>query len=297
MSVPIESTTGGRSSLYRRAPVRLIVFFVVLFGADLCGHPTLVWAYHHSPARVADWAALGASIVLALVLIGVYAALVRGLERRTATELAPGAGRALAGVALGVALFTVVLALIHAAGAAHLQGISAHYAPIPVLSASLLGAVGEELAFRGGVFRILEDSCGTTVALTLSAAIFGLMHTLNPGATLLSAVAIAIEAGVLLGAAYALTRNLWLPIGLHFGWNFANGGIFGLATSSSASKAIFDVTIAGPRLLTGGALRPDASVIAVAVCSTAAFVLILFTIRGHRWKRAPTGLSRRTGGR
>lgn len=239
---------------------------------------------HDDCLRSCRGASLGASIVLACVLIGIYAALVRGLERRKATELAAAAGRGLAGVALGIALFTSVLALIHAVGAAHLRGVSANDQAIAVLSAALLGAVGEELTFRGGVFRILEDSCGTTVALILSAAIFGLMHALNPGATLLSAAAIAIEAGVLLGAAYALTRNLWLPIGLHFGWNFADGGIFGLGASSSASRGIFAVTIAGPRLLTGGTLKPDASVIAVAVCSTAALALILLAIRRRSWK-------------
>lgn len=287
MNAPDTSPTleRERPSFHRKAPVRLIVFFIVLFAADLCAHPALKWVYRHSPARVADWVALGASVVLACILLGIYALLVRGLERRQANELTPGVGRGLMGAAFGVGLFTIVLALMSVGGVARLHGVSTSYDAIPVLAASILAAVGEELAFRGGVFRILEESCGTTLALVLSAAIFGLLHALNPGWTWISAVAIAIEAGVLLGAAYVLTRNLWLPIGLHFGWDFASGGIFGATRPGIAGKGIFPVTIAGPKWLTGGTL-PDASVIAVAVCSTAALVLIVFAVRGRRWKPA-----------
>jgi membrane protease YdiL (CAAX protease family) len=287
MSAPIESTAPKHAwrSLHRTAPVRLLVFFVALLAADVGGQLGLASAYHHAPAGAADWAALGAAIALAAVLLGIYAALARGLERRAPSELAPGAGRGVAGVIFGFLLFVVVLGLIRAAGAARLQGVSARFDAAPMLAVSILAAVGEELAFRGGVFRILEESCGTTVALVVSAAIFGLLHALNPGATVISTAAIAIEAGVLLGAAYALTRNLWLPIGLHFGWNFTEGGIFGVSVSGGAvGKGVLAVTLAGPRLLTGGKFGPEASVIAVAVCFSAAIVLIVLALKAGRWQ-------------
>jgi membrane protease YdiL (CAAX protease family) len=249
------------------------------------GQLGLFWTYHHAPTWAADWAALGTSVCLAAALLGIYAALVHGMEHRTARELAPGAARGIAGIILGFTLFVTVIGLMRAAGAARFHGEAAGFDLIPMLSAAILAAVAEELAFRGGVFRILEGSYGTAVALVLSAGLFGFVHALNPGATIASTAAIAIEAGVLLGAAFALTDNLWLPIGLHFGWNFTEGGVFGVSVSGGgAGKGVFAVTLAGPRLLTGGKFGPEASVIAVTVCFAAALVLIAATVRAGRWK-------------
>ena len=70
----------------------------------------------------------------------------------------------------------------------------------------------------------------------MSFTFFGLIHAANKGATLESTLAIALEAGILLAASYILTRSLWLPIGLHFGWNFTEGGIFGAAAGSTLGK-------------------------------------------------------------
>ena len=176
----------------------------------------------------------GLASVLLLLL---YAALVRVFERRRPSELAlrPGAGLAVAGAAGGFLLFALVLAALFGLGLARLGGggDTAQLAPMAV--AAVFAAVGEELAIRGGVFRVLEEGLGSLAALVLSASLFGLLHAANTGATPVSTAAIAVEAGLLLGAAYMATRNLWLPIGLHFGWNFTEGGIFGAAVSGGRS--------------------------------------------------------------
>jgi hypothetical protein len=71
-----------------------------------------------------------------------------------------------------------------------------------------------------GSARLLEDRSGTTIALILSAAAFTFVHAGNHGATWVSTLSIALESDALMGLAYAATRTLWPPIGLHFGWNF-----------------------------------------------------------------------------
>ncbi|GAA4604586.1 hypothetical protein BJY16_005061 [Actinoplanes octamycinicus] len=61
------------------------------------------------------------------------------------------------------------------------------------------------------------------------------------------ATAIAIEAGFMLAACYAATRNLWVPIGPHFGWNFAAGGVFGVVVSGNGeSKGLLEASTSGP---------------------------------------------------
>ena len=91
----------------------------------------------------------------------------------------------------------------------------------------------EELLFRGILFRWIEEFGGSWAALAVTSALFGLAHIFNPGATWFSSFAIAVEAGVLLGGAYMLTRNLWLAMGLHAGWNFTQGEIFDVPVSGT----------------------------------------------------------------
>ena len=125
-------------------------------------------------------------------------------------------------------------------------------------------AVTEELIFRGVLFRIAEERIGTWMALVLTSVLFGLYHMLNPDATLWGAVAIAIEAGGTLGAAYAATRNLWVPIGLHFGWNFAEAGIFGTEVSGNGKNdGLLHSVTSGSGAITGGTFGPEASPYAV----------------------------------
>lgn len=101
------------------------------------------------------------------------------------------------------------------------------------------------------------------LALIVSSLFFGIVHIFNPGASLWSSIAIAIEAGLLLGAAYQYSGSLWLPIGIHWAWNFTQGNVFGFAVSGGDSGDSFFVSSAtGPELFTGGAFGPEASILA-----------------------------------
>ena len=272
--------------LARLAVLRLILFFVVLVVADIGAQLGLQQFVRHVPPHHQELVTLAAALAACLVMLLVYVLLVRWIERRPAKELAPlrGLPLAAAGAILGFALFCAVYGVLWVLGVAHWRGFSGfHGVPLALLPA-LLAAVGEELAIRGGVFRILEDSLGTLFALLLSAGLFGLLHALNRGATPVSTAAIALEAGVLLGAAYALTRNLWFPIGLHFGWNFTEGGVFGAAVSGGGGgHGMVLVPLGGPDLLTGGVFGPEASIVAVAVCLAAALILLILTVRRRHW--------------
>jgi membrane protease YdiL (CAAX protease family) len=119
-------------------------------------------------------------------------------------------------------------------------------------------SIAEELLFRGVLFRIVENLLGTWGALEISGALFGVIHLLNPHATLWGAISIALEAGLMLGAAYAATRTLWAHIGLHFGWNFIQVGVFGGTASGSdhTYTGLFQSISNGPIILTGGAFGP-----------------------------------------
>jgi hypothetical protein len=155
---------------------------------------------------------------------------------------------------------------------------------------SIGAGVIEEIMFRGVIFRIAESSLGTWFALLISAALFGLVHLGNPRATVLGAVSIIFEAGIMLAGAYLLTRRLWLPIGIHIGWNFTQGGVFSVPVSGFTSTGLFDGTLSGPEWRSGGAFGAEASIVAVVMCVALALVFLKGAVRrGHfiapHWRR------------
>ena len=97
----------------------------------------------------------------------------------------------------------------------------------------LSGALLEEAMFRGYPFQRLVEAVGPVWAVVALSALFGAAHLGNPNASgvLSWAFLNTIAIGVLLALAYLRTRTLWLPFGIHFGWNFALGFVFGLPVS------------------------------------------------------------------
>jgi uncharacterized protein len=169
------------------------------------------------------------------------------------------------GFLAGAGLLTAVTGTLWLCGAYHVVGLGTGATPSALGYAALVfffAAVFEEVLFRGILFRLLEQGLGTWVALALSALLFGFIHFANPGATTLSALAIALEAGVLLAAAYVATRSLWVPIGLHTAWNFFEGPVYGARVSGVGLPSLFDARFNGPVWLTGGAFGPEAGLAA-----------------------------------
>jgi membrane protease YdiL (CAAX protease family) len=137
-------------------------------------------------------------------------------------------------------------------------------------------AVTEEVLFRGVIYRIVEERTGSVIAIVVSSLLFGLTHLLNGGATLWGTLAIAVEGGAMLAVAYAATRSLWLPIGLHFAWNFAESGIFGSTVSGSTDSetGLLRTVLSGPAALTGGGFGPEASLFALLCCLVPTLLLL-----------------------
>jgi membrane protease YdiL (CAAX protease family) len=224
-------------------------------------------------------------IATAVLCLLTYAWVVRRTERREPVEVARrGAGAAVGrGVLIGVGMFAVVIANIAFLGGYRVDGWGSAAGALALFGFMAAAAVTEELIFRGILFRIVEGRLGTWGALALTSLLFGASHLLNPNATVWSALAIAIEAGGMLAAAYAATRTLWVPIGLHFGWNFAEGAIFGTDVSGqSAPKGLLDGVMSGPAAISGGEFGPEASLYAVVAGLIVTLVFLrLASRRGH----------------
>ena len=133
-----------------------------------------------------------------------------------------------------------------------------------VLLVLLLGALAEELMFRGYPFQHLEQGIGAIGAIAVFSVMFGAVHLANPGASLWGLIN-TILIGVLLSISYLRTRALWLPWGIHFGWNFALGFLFGLPVSGlRLFNVMVRTTASGPNWITGGSYGLEGSATAVA---------------------------------
>lgn len=236
-----------------------------------------------------------APLLLAVGALVGYYSFVRVVERRPVVELVSrgSSTEALAGAAIGFALFGLVIGILFLLDVYSVGHVNVVSVVVPSLMAALMAGVTEELLIRAVAFRILEEWLGSWLALGISAALFGLMHLPNPQATIVSSAAIALEAGVMLAAAYMVTRRVWLAVGIHAAWNFAQSGIFGVAASGVESTGYLKGALHGPTLLSGGAFGPEASIVAVVVCVAAGLVMLRVAHdRGHvlrpSWRLEPT---------
>lgn len=225
-------------------------------------------------------------LATSLVVPLLYVAYVRLIEKRPVAELATaGAGyELLRGFLLGAGLFAITIAILRVAGVADITRGDGWHALADGLAAALAAALVEETLMRAIFFRIVEESLGTVIAVIASAALFGFLHAFNPGATLVSMVAIALEAGVILAAAYLCTRRLWMAIGLHTAWNFSEGGLFGASVSGHPGHGLFASHFTGPPIVSGGAFGPEASLVAVVVCLIAGAALLAQARRLGRFR-------------
>lgn len=243
------------------------------------------------------WLTFAVSVLVAVGAVLGYRWVVGRTERRAVDELGRvRAGRALGwGALLGLSLFGLVIACIAALGGYHVSGTGSFSGFVWLLGFMTVVAVAEELLFRGILFRHVEQWFGTWVALVGTGLVFGLAHLFNPNATLWGAIAIAIEAGGMLGAAYVATRRLWVPIGLHLGWNVAGSAIFSTEVSGGDTRqGLLEATTSGPTILAGGQFGPEASSFAVIFCLGAA--LVFLRVAARRGNLVPSRLPRRRTG-
>lgn len=278
---------GVWGTLRRIGALRLFVMgFILLtaFGFSMAFHFEYLhghMAFAYSP--LFDWAG---TLSLCLGLMGLYALLVRLFEARWPSEARPRPGLLGVGMLLGTGLFCTVYAIYAAMGVASFRGVNGFNGVGLVVLVAILAGFGEEILFRGVVFRVLEESLGTLIAMILSATLFGLMHAGNHGATTFSTVAVALEAGGMLAAAYVWSRSLWLPIGIHLAWNATQGGLFSEPISGGAATGLLNFPLspaAGP-LITGGDFGPEASIVALCVCVSLGLVFVVLAIRSGRWR-------------
>ncbi len=216
-----------------------------------------------------DTKAVTIAIIEAVVVVAAYIAFFRKYDKRQIHELnrATFINYTITGFLAGILLQALFILVIYIAGTYSVTHVNPASTLLAPLAFALTAGFVAEIIIIGIIFRLLEKQTGTVIALIIFILLFVVLHLKTKGATILSVSATAVQAGFMLPAAYVFSRSLWLPIFLHFGWDFAEPGIFGgINPSGSLTEGLFTSKIAGNSLLTGGETGPQDSLTSLLLC-------------------------------
>lgn len=291
-----------RSQRFWAFPVTRIVLYLLVFTALvlaasllLGGVLLLLHLRHGSNPQLLRLVGEGLAAASAVLAFWIMVRLADKRPWSTAGWMLRGLARPLlCGAAIGAAMLSVSVGVLWLLGCYHVTAITPSVLLFAPLGLYFTVAVFEETLFRGYLFQTLEGRWGSGVALTVSSLIFGLAHLGNhvPGETggqrLAGPVTICLEAGLPLGAAYLLSRRWWLPIGLHWAWDYFEGPIYGCPDSGMHDPhTLLHATLTGPLVLTGGAFGPEAGLVTLVVGTATGVLLLRAVVRWGQWRPLP----------
>lgn len=230
-------------------------------------------------SQLATFVSINASVFLArrffdrrsLVSLGLQ------LDRRSALEL-------LAGFLIAAAMMLLIYFIERAAGWLTFQGFAwqrisasqAALATLVMLAVFIIVGWQEELLARGYQLQNIAEGTNLLWGVLLSSLLFALAHGFNPNMSFLSAAGLFL-AGLFLAYAYVRTRRLWLPIGLHIGWNFFEGVVLGFPVSGLSMFRLVEQSVNGPEVFTGGAFGPEAGLVLLPALALGTFLVYYYT--------------------
>jgi membrane protease YdiL (CAAX protease family) len=187
------------------------------------------------------------------------------------------------GLLIGLGMMTTCIAILYFCGWARPEsgvGFSAFALALPAF-AMIANTITQEVMVRGYVQQTIQSRFGLLSGVIASALFFLGLHLGAIQGAILPMISL-FAAGVLLGTAYAVTGNLWLPIALHFGWNFLQGPVLGQLVSGQSLGAGWKLfQLVGPPLMTGGTFGVEGGLIAI-IITILGTPLVLLIYRTHR---------------
>ncbi|MBZ0186909.1 MAG: CPBP family intramembrane metalloprotease [Candidatus Obscuribacterales bacterium] len=276
-----------------------LVLFVGLFLlcsrtlVDLCSVSGL------NPGSFADPVSSFYELLLLACAIVIICLLSKRFDRQILTDIGLRSDKVLpnlvVGFVIGGFLVSAIIGGVFLLGGYQVSGLSLIDNLISVLVFFLIVGIFEEVVFRGYLFGLFEKSIGTVGGVVVASLLFGFAHMLNSVEGLgfwdqvLACLILSFESGLPLNIAFVLTRNLWLPIGIHWAWNFFEGPVYGAYVSGHGlEQSIVDSTLKGGFVLGGGPFGPESSlsgIVAGLLCayaiSRAGPVFEKLKLKGH----------------
>lgn len=224
-----------------------------------------------------------------IVLIAAYCVFVRFIERRPVSEFSfVGSAKELAvGFGWSTGLISAVVAVLALMGYYQVGGWNSGFGAMQMLQLHFFVAALEEVLFRGILFRLLENMVGSGIAMVVSTLLFGLAHLGNPGANVVTLSSLVVLS-VLFTLAYLVTLRLWMCMGMHWAWNFVQGGVFDLPVSGTQVwPGALAASAQGPQWASGGAFGLEASLITLGLIALLCIALGRVVWQRQHWMAPP----------
>ena len=272
------STTGLKAFFFQsdglRAGWRLLLFFALLAGIGISLRLILVtFTRTPIPTRVqfspaGEIGGAGSTFLLFLLVSWIMSK----IEGRKVADYGLPARKAFGlqfwqGIGIGFGAVTFLLAVLRVFGVCHFERVGLNgwetlkYAGLWGIAFLTVG-FNEEFVFRGYPLFTLSTGIGFWPSAVLMSAIFAFAHYFNPNETLPGLLQVAAW-GVMACVILRRTGSLWLPIGLHAGWDWAETYFYGVADSGQVAVRgpghLLNTSLSGPRWLTGGEAGPEGS--------------------------------------
>lgn len=256
-------------------PLTKIVVALVIVAGSVQSFQAVVDLFQDGEGISKYLSMLSWSLSIPLAFVAYYA-FGRFYENRVVTELTFSKAFREFGIGgvLGALLMIIIICIIWISGNYYINAYNGlTFLALPFFHYTYT-AVYEELIFRGILFRLIEESLGSWIALAISGLIFGFAHASVPNATLYSNFAIAIQGGVIFSAAFMFTRRLWFTMGIHFAWNFTQVGVFGIEVSGKDGMGVLESKLSNSGIISGGELGLETSLVTFIVVLVVGFYLL-----------------------
>lgn len=283
--------------------VDMLLIITVLLGLGF-GWITGLFPYPDEGDALLNWKDFGKRIGSTIAMILAAFIALRYVDRRPfmllGLSLLPGWKRDFGiGLLLGVVMISIALGLLWAGGWMALSMNALTPALLGALSKALMfffvAALMEELLLRGYIFQAFIEGARVWIAVIVLSSVFSLAHLNNPDSTIPSSLNIFL-AGVLLSVSYLKTKSLWLPTGLHLGWNWMQASFWGMGVSGYHVKwSVFEAVPQGPNWISGGEFGAEASIFATLAIAVSTYLIWTSKRLGvaneiaEAWKEYPAG--------
>jgi len=281
-----------------RAGWRLLLQTILLFALLGCfGIPLVIILLSLDPSFASSLSQIKPEVMLLGVIIEFFAITVsvflavRFIDKRSFESLGLKLNtQTIYDILIGIGIASLQMGFIYilmlGLGWLTFEGFAWEFDPINVVITNVLiffvtfifVGWNEELLSRGYHLQTIASGLNLFWGVIISSAAFGFLHLRNPNATWVSTAGIFF-AGVYLAYGYLRTRQLWLSIGLHIGWNFFEGVVFGFPVSGLDIYALTRIKVQGPELWTGGAFGPEAGLTVLPSLLLGAGLIYLYTLR------------------
>jgi len=279
-----------------RAGWRLLIQTVALLSLGVClSIPIVILLFFLVPSLIFSTDQLTPEVILLSAIAETFAITLsiflarRFLDKQSIESLGLKLGNqalfdVLAGIGITFVQMGFIYVLMLSLGWLTFQDFAWEFDSIKVVITStltffvifILVGWNEELLSRGYHLQTIASGFNLFWGVVISSIIFGWLHLGNPDANWI-AVAGIFFAGIFLAYGYIRTKQLWLPIGLHIGWNFFEGVVFGFPVSGLDIYALTRIEVTGPELWTGGAFGPEAGLIVLPSLIVGAWLIYWFT--------------------